>query len=230
LRLSATGTLATLAPGGGPLATLVTVATTHSGEPILLLSALALHTRNLAADKRASLLLVAPGGETGDPLAGARLTLAGTVTRDDDPILRQRFLARHAEASGYAGFADFALYRFTIEAGHLVAGFGRIVALSPTELLTDVSAAEKLIAHEEGAVGHMNSDHADAIGLYATKLLGLPDGAWQMTGVDPEGADLRAGALRGRLDFPEPVSNPGQLRHVLATFAQKARDATPRSP
>ena len=224
LRLAATGSLATLGETGAPFASLVTVATTPAGEPVMLLSTLAVHTRNLARDSRASLLLVAPGGEGGDPLAGARLTLTGRVgAKESDPLLRRRFLSRHAEASGYAGFADFGFHRFTVEGAHLVAGFGRIVALTPAEVLTDCSDAGKLVEHEEGAVEHMNSDHADAIGLYATKLLGLPAGDWQLTGADPEGIDLRLGALRGRLDFPERITTPGDLRGVLVHFAKEAR-------
>ena len=110
LRLAATGALATLTPAGGPFASLVTVAATPAGAPILLLSELAQHTRNLAADRRASLLLVAPGGEDGDPLAGARLTLTGEVgPRDADPALRRRFLARHREAAGLRRFRRFRL-------------------------------------------------------------------------------------------------------------------------
>ena len=71
----------------------------------------------------------------------------------------------------------------------------------------------------------MNADHAAALRLYATALLGLPDGDWRATGVDPHGLDLRAGALRGRLEFPEPVASPGDLRRVLVELALKARAA-----
>ncbi|CAN5184166.1 pyridoxamine 5'-phosphate oxidase family protein [soil metagenome] len=225
LRLAATGSLATLAGDGAPFASLVTVATAPAGEPILLLSSLAVHTRNLGRDPRASLLLVGPGGEGGDPLAGARLTLTGSVgAKDDDPMLRRRFLARHAEAAGYAGFADFGFHRFTIAGAHLVAGFGRIVALTPGDVLTDCGDAAQLLAHEEGAVGHMNSDHGDAVALYATKLLGLPAGGWQMTGADPGGIDLTLGALRARLDFPHRVTTSGELRKVLVDLARQARE------
>ena len=224
LRLAATGALATLTSQGGPFASLVTVATTPAGEPILLLSTLAQHSRNLAADRRASLLLVGPGGEDGDPLAGARLTLTGSVgPRDTDPLLRQRFLARHGEAGGYADFADFGFHRFAVDGGHLVAGFGRIVSLSPADILIDVGRASDLIAAEASAIAHMNGDHAEEIGLYATVLLGLPDGEWRMTGIDPQGIDLAAGVLRGRLDFPETVSDAGALRRVLADLAKAAR-------
>ena len=225
LRLAATGSLGTLDEEGAPFASLVTVATSASGEPVMLLSDLALHTRNLKRDPRASLLLVAPGGESGDPLAGARLTVSGTASRDDDPALRRRFIARHEEAAGYAGFADFGIWRLAVARAHLVAGFGRIVALERSDLLADLTGRNDLLAAEEGAVAHMNADHADALRLYATALLGLPDGDWRATGADPDGLDLRAGPIRGRLDFPEPAATPGELRRVLADLAQRARAA-----
>jgi putative heme iron utilization protein len=225
LRLAATGSLATLSGDGSPFASLVTVATTPAGEPILLLSTLAVHTGNLARDPRASLLLVAPGGEGGDPLAGARLTLVGRVSsREDDPMLRRRFLARHEEAEVYAGFSDFGFRRFEVRSAHLVAGFGRIVDLSRAETLTDCADATELLAAEAGAVEHMNADHADAVALYAARLLGMPMGAWRLTAVDPDGADLRAGALRARLAFPERVTTGGDLRRVLVDLAKKARE------
>jgi putative heme iron utilization protein len=223
LRLAATGALATLDAKGAPFASLVTVATTPAGEPILLLSKLAVHTQNLARSELASLLLVAPGGEGGDPLAGARLTLTGSVGRYDDPTLRRRFLARHEEAAGYADFADFAFYRFAVAGGHLVAGFGRIVDLKPDDILTDVSAAGELIAAEASAIEHMNKDHGEALSLYATKLLGMPAGDWRMTGADPDGIDLRAGATRARLDFGERVTTAAGLRQTLADLAKDAR-------
>ncbi|HZP21404.1 MAG TPA: DUF2470 domain-containing protein [Bauldia sp.] len=223
LRIAATGTLATLR-NGAPFASLVTVATTPSGEPILLLSKLAVHTKNLDADARAALLLVAPGGEGGDPLAGARLTLTGAVTGPDaDPMLRRRFLARHPEAAGYAGFADFSFRRVVPEAAHLVAGFGRIVELAPAEFLTDLAGRGGVVAAEEDTVTRLNADRRDAIRLCATRLLGEPDGDWTVTGADPEGIDLRAGERRARLAFPEPVTSPEGLRQVLAELARKAR-------
>jgi len=233
LRLTVTGSLATLRPGdGAPFVSLVTVATTPAGEPILLLSQLAVHTQNLAADGRASLLLIAPGGEGGDPLAGARLTLTGSVgPADADPELRRRFLARHPESAGYAGFADFGFYRFAVDGGHLVAGFGRIVSLTPAEILSEMDDAGELLAAESGALEHMNADHADAIALYATRLLGRPAGDWRMTGIDPDGADLRSGDDVARLDFPSRITGAGALRRTLADLAGQARAAaTPPPP
>jgi putative heme iron utilization protein len=225
LRLAATGSLATLGADGAPFASLVTVATSPAGEPVMLLSELAVHTKNLRRDPRAALLLVAPGGEGGDPLAGARLTVTGEMAPDDDPADRRRFLARHEEARGYAGFRDFAFWRLAVAESHLVAGFGRIVAVKRGDLLVDCSDSGALIEAEESAVDHMNDDHAEALALYATKLLGLPAGDWRTTGADPDGLDLRAGALRGRLDFPMKARNGGDLRAILVDFARQARQA-----
>jgi hypothetical protein len=225
LRLAATGALATLDGAGAPFASLVTAATTVPGEPILLLSRLAVHTGNLARDPRASLLLVAPGGEGGDPLAGARLSISGEVAGDDDPSTRRRFLARHEEAAAYADFADFAFYRLAVREAHLVAGFGRIVALEAAELLVDCGDSASLIDAEESAVVHMNADHAEALALYATRLCGMVDGNWIATGIDPDGLDLRAGAARARLDFPEKVTSGSELRTSLVKLADDARGA-----
>jgi len=130
--------LATLAPGGGPFASLVALAPSEDGGgPVLLLSRLAVHTRNLAGDPRASLLILgAPGASGEDLLAGPRLTLTGTVVSvGRDVVTRARFLARHHEAAGYVDFADFGFYRLRPTAVHLVAGFGRIGDIPPAALL-----------------------------------------------------------------------------------------------
>jgi len=221
MRLALTGSLATLDEAGRPFASLVTTATSFTGEPVLLLSDLAVHTQNLKRDARASLLLVGPGGEAGDPLAGARVSLTGTVSADADPALGRRFLARHPEAEGYAGFKDFAFYRMSVERGHLVAGFGRIVDIPADDLLIDFD--EALASTEAGAIRHMNDDHADALQLYATELLDLPAGPWRAVGLDTHGFDMICGDMPARLDFPAPVGDPGSLRSTLAALAKQAR-------
>jgi putative heme iron utilization protein len=222
LREGMTGALATLIPSAGdPYCSLVNVATAHDGAPLLLLSTLAIHTKNILADPRASLML--DERKDGDPLEGARVMLMGRVAATDDAIARARYLARHPEADAFVGFKDFAIYRMEIERAHLVAGFGRIVNLAGKDILTDLAGAEALLEAEAGAVEHMNADHADAIRLYATKLLGGPDGAWRCTGCDPEGLDLRFGRMGLRLPFPQRVNASGPLRAVLVQMAQNAR-------
>ena len=90
-------------------------------------------------------------------------------------------------------------------------------------ILTDLTGADALIAAEEGAVEHMNADHAEALGLYATKLAGEPAGRWRATGLDPEGMDLSAGDLTARLAFDKRITGPGDLRDVLVKLAAAAR-------
>jgi putative heme iron utilization protein len=130
-----TGTLATLMPDGAPFASFVLIATDEDGDIVLLISRLARHTKNLAGDRRASLLVVAEGGEGGDPLAGARVTFNGSVDEDVTASGRARFLARHPEAERYAGFGDFQFYRLRISSAHLVAGFGRIADLTREDVV-----------------------------------------------------------------------------------------------
>jgi putative heme iron utilization protein len=222
LREGLSGALATLMPGSGdPYCSLVNVATAHDGSPLLLISKLAIHTKNVLADPRASLML--DERKPGDPLEGARVMLMGRVAATADAKARARYLARHPEAELFAGFPDFAIYRMEIERAHLVAGFGRIVDLAGKDILTDVAAAEALIEAEAGAVAHMNEDHKDALQLYATKLLGAPDGEWHCTGCDPEGLDLRLERVGLRLPFPQRVNASGPLRAVLVQLAQAAR-------
>jgi putative heme iron utilization protein len=106
---------------------------------------------------------------------------------------------------------------------HLVAGFGRIVDIKPKDLLADVSDAQALIDAEPGLIAHMNEDHADACRLYATKLLGAPDGDWRCVGIDPDGLELQQGRTALRLPFPQRITAPGPLRAVLRQLAEQAR-------
>jgi hypothetical protein len=216
--------LATIMPGSGdPYCSLVNVATAPDGAPLLLLSTLALHTKNILADPRASLML--DERKDADPLEGARVMLMGTLVPTAGANARAAYLRRHPDAELFAGFADFSFYRMTISRAHLVAGFGRIVDLTAQDVLTDVSDAESLLAAEGEAIAHMNADHAEACRLYATKLLGGPDGDWKCVGVDPEGIELQCGRMALRLFFPQRVSGPGPLRAILKELAAKARAA-----
>lgn len=227
LRATRAGTLGTLDRNTGhPFASLVNVATDVDGSPVILTSRLSTHTANLEADGRASILLAQSG--KGDPLAHPRLTVLGVfarVERDsaDAARVRRRFLARHPKSELYVGFGDFAFWRMTVAAAHLNGGFARAADLNAAELLTDISGAEELIAAEEGAVEHMNSDHAEATRLYATKLLGEDDGPWRISGLDPDGADLTAGDRTARLAFRERVTSGGALRQMLVELAKQAR-------
>jgi putative heme iron utilization protein len=224
MREARSGALATLMAGSGdPYCSLVNVATQASGMPLLLISRLAIHTRNILADPRASLML--DERREGDPLQGARVMLMGTAVMTESADARRRYLSYQPEAEMFAGFADFAFYELKLKGAHLVAGFGRIVDLAPQDLLTDLTDAEAMVEAEAGAIEHMNADHADTCRLYATKLLGAPDGEWRCVGCDPEGLDLQCGRTGLRLPFPQRVTQPGVLRAVLKQLADQARAA-----
>ncbi len=222
LREGRGGALATLMTGtGDPYCSLVNVASAFDGSPILFISRLAVHTRNILADARVSLML--DERKEGDPLEGARVMLMGRAEQTGDADIRRRYLARQPEAKMFADFPDFFFYRVALSGAHLVAGFGRIVDLKPQDILVDVSGADELVAAEESAVAHMNEDHADACRLYATKLLGAPDGDWRCAGLDPEGLELQNGRIALRLAFPRRVTGAGILRSVLKQLADEAR-------
>jgi heme iron utilization protein len=227
LRTTRAGALATIDRNSGhPFASLVNVATDVDGSPLILISRLSTHTANLERDGRASLLLAAIG--RGDPLAHPRLTVIGTFAQiDRDAHLeqrpRRRFLARHPKAQLYAAFADFSFWRLAVVSAHLNAGFARAADLKAADLMTDIAGAEGLIAAEADAIGHMNRDHAEAVGLYATELLRAEAGAWRLTGLDPEGLDLALNDSTLRLSFPNRVATPEELRKAVVDLANAAR-------
>jgi heme iron utilization protein len=225
LRRRREGALATLMVGSGdPYCSLVNVASNPDGSPILLISRLAVHTKNILADPRVSLML--DERAAGDPLEGARIMLLGRaeqVGASDLEVARWRYLNAHPSAEAFVDFKDFSFFRIRPSGTHLVAGFGRIVDLKPEQFLTDISDAAALLEAGQGAVEHMNADHREALNLYATRLLGAEPADWRCTGCDPDGIDLQSGAKTLRLEFPERVTGPGELRKALVKLAEEAR-------
>ncbi|SED83232.1 HugZ family protein [Bradyrhizobium erythrophlei] len=225
LRRSRQGALATLMAGSGdPYCSLVNLASHPDGSPILLISRLALHTRNILADDRVSLML--DERAEGDPLEGARIMLAGRaeeVAEAERELVRRRYLGTHPSAEAFVEFKDFSFFVIRSSSAHLVAGFGRIVDLKPAQFLTDLGGAAALLEAEPGAVAHMNEDHREAMNLYATRLLGAESAEWLCIGCDPDGMDMQAGRDTLRLDFPERVSNGTELRKMLVRLAGEAR-------
>lgn len=213
---------------GHPYASLVLIATEPDGSPVLLVSRLALHTRNLEADGRATLLIDGTDG-LGDPLSGARVTLFGIARKADSPAALRRFVARHPSSGGYSTFPDFSAYTLRLTKAHFIAGFGRIVTLDGASLLTRTDDAAELIAAEPDILAHMNSDHADAVQLYATQLAGQQTGDWRMVGIDPGGFDLLHRTNTARVEFREPVHTPKEARMALVALANEARDRKERA-
>ena len=225
LRATRVGALGTLdAQTGFPVTTLVSIATDLDGAPIILVSGLSHHTKNLAADPRCSVLLVQAG--KGDPLAHPRLTMATRAIEVDDAIVRRRFLARHPKAALYVDFPDFRFYRLEPLSIAINGGFARAFDGDARYILSDIPDREAFAALEESAVTHMNDDHPDTVTLYASTLSGMPKGKWKISGIDPHGVDLALGDQVARVSFVAQVTDAKSLHTALRALAEAAR-ATP---
>ena len=237
LAASRTGALATVALDGGfPFGSLVAYAVDGAGRPLLCLSDLAEHSRNLAVDPRASLMVSATGshslspGGAGDPLALARVTVLGSVVelRDDErSAALDAYRERHPDAF-YAAFDDFRLYRLDVASVRYVGGFGRMSWVSAD----DHAAAEPdpLYPHAAGVVEHMNDDHPDALVAYCRVFGGRPTtGYAEMVGVDRYGFTMLAvdeGAtdrVAVRIPFGRQVDTVGAVRAAMIELLHEAR-------
>lgn len=233
LRTVPMATLATADAGrdGWPHASLAAVANTHVGTPVLLLSRLSEHTRNLDADARAALLLDASEG-LANRMAGERLTVSGRLRpmaaggpRDEAAA---RYLRRHPGARAYADFGDFAWYAMAVERAHLIGGFAKAYELDASTMLPPLPADYGLAQAEEGILEHMNDDHRDTVQLYANALARRPGNGWYLTGIDGWGIDLKAGGGVARIPFAAPIVDAQGARRTLMALAEHARTATAR--
>lgn len=222
LRGSGQGTLATLDPASGyPLATLVTCAPAVNGAPLFFLSALSLHTRNLQADPRVSLLLMAGG--KGDPLAHPRLSLVGRCLRDDDGTTKPRFLARHPKAMLYADLPDFAMWRLEIEAAHFNGGFARARMLTLGDLLCEPAVSDAFAAQQAPVLARL---HHHALADIA-RLLSADPQYVTLLAVDADGLDLTLGGQGRRLAFSRRLNAPDEVMDTVSQMAGNARSPAP---
>ncbi len=235
LAATRTGALATVSVDGGfPFGSLVAYAVDDVGRPLLCLSDLAEHSRNLAADSRASLMACASAGGSGDPLALARVTVLGTVVelRDDlRAAALHTYRQRHPDAF-YAVFGDFRLYRLDVSSVRYVGGFGRMSWVSAD----DHAAAEPdpLRPHVAGIVGHMNDDHADALVAYC-RVFGKRQTTEraEMVGVDRYGFTMLATDVGStdrtavRIPFGTQVDSVGEVRAAMIALLHEARTPEP---
>jgi putative heme iron utilization protein len=207
---------------GRPYVSLAMVALDLDATPLLLLSDLAEHTRNIAADPRVSLLFDATV-DAPVPLSAARATLQGRAAVTTEPRHLVRYVARHPDAADYAGFRDFRLYAVAVDRAHLVAGFGRIHWVPGEEVLLPPAAVQTLGEAEPEILQHMNEEHVDAIQLYAQALLGRRGQGWRLSGIDPDGCDLVLGTEAARLGFDKPVHTAEDARAELVRLVRQAR-------
>lgn len=220
LRRARSAALATTLADGTPYASLVTVAVDVDVAPILLLSELSDHTKNLARDPRASLLVEA-ASRRHNPQTGPRVSLIGRIVREDDARLKRRFLARHPDAALYAGFADFHIHRMAVERAHLVAGFGRASWLDAAEIRRDGAGIAGLAAAEEALLARLNGPLAGVVQQAAGRL-GLAGSDWTVIAVDTDGIDLWRRRAFARLDFPTPVDAPDDVEPAVRAAATAA--------
>lgn len=231
VRQARSATLSTIArePEGFPYGSLVTVATDDRGRPLLLLSTLAEHTRNLLARSDASVLLTEPLDSHDQPLAVGRVTILGPCTRvaDDEKVaVRETFLAQQPSSSYYVDFKDFAFYRLEPTSLRYVGGFGRMSWVTAEDYR--VAEPDPLASAAAGILKHMNDDHADAVLAYAKVLAGVGDAEGAtMTAVDRYGFDLAAITPAGpralRLAFDAPVADNDEVRRAMVTLVKRAR-------
>lgn len=207
---------------GWPYGSLVSVALDCDGSPLMLFSTLSDHTRNLAKDSRASLLFEETS-RLKNPQTGPRVTVTGRIKKTTQDRHRRRFLARHPEAALYAGFGDFNFFRMQIDRAHFVGGFAKAIWLKGADILADAKAAAAVAKAEVAVLDHMNSDHPDAVDHYAVTLLGRSGRGWKMTGIDPDGADLRLGGRVARLPFENPARDRKAVREELVRLAGQGR-------
>lgn len=218
--LGRTGTLATLSRKytGHPFASVMPYALDELGRPLMLISSMAMHTQNLTADPRASLLVTQP--TAGDPLAAGRLTLMGEgrkVPEVEIDRVKSTYLAAHANAAYWVDFDDFAFWRLEPADLYFVGGFGAMDWVSAAEYMT--AKPDPLADVSESILQHMNADHAAALLTYARAWAGEPSDEATMVSVDRLGFKLRLRTgerIHGvRIPFPREVTTTGQCREVF---------------
>ncbi|HSE94133.1 MAG TPA: DUF2470 domain-containing protein, partial [Methylomirabilota bacterium] len=210
------GTLATLArrPPGHPFASLMPYAPDADGQPLLLISSMAVHTQNLAGDPRASLLVTQPD-MSGEPLAGGRVTLMGEGRRlpeGEVGVARETYLARQANAAYWADFEDFAFFRLEVTDVYFVGGFAAMGWVDADEYRA--ARPDPLADAASSILEHMNRDHAGALIEYARFFAGAEAEEATMAAVDRLGFKLRLrqGHRRWsvRIGFPRGVTSAGE--------------------
>jgi putative heme iron utilization protein len=232
------GVLSTLSKRlrGWPFGSITPFATSASGEPLILISEIAEHTRNLRQDARAS-LLVQDARALEDPQAGARVTLIGYAVPVAGPYLddaRARYLKRFPNSAGYFDAHDFSLFRIQIKDVRFIGGFGEIYWLKGEEVI-DIARDSEIdpLAPEIAPVcDHMNQDHAEALNLCAAAYAGMSPESAQMIHLDSHGFDIvaleRGNHKHFRIDFASPVRTAEEVRAAMIDLIKRARETVAR--
>ena len=225
--LGRVGSLSTISrkQSGFPFGSVMPYGLDDRGRPIFLISTMAMHTQNLQADPRASLLVAPPSG---DPLGSSRVTLIGNVTQISEPDIveaRELYLDRYADSRYWIDFEDFSLYRMEVIDVYYIGGFGVMGWVSASEY--EQSKPDPLADTAGGIIQHMNNDHKDALILLARVFAGIESLEATMTSVDRLGFHVRLKTQEGvrgaRIAFLQEVSSPMEARKVLVEMTRQAR-------
>lgn len=205
---------------GYPFGSMTPFVLDHDGNPLILISTIAEHTRNIQANPRVSLIAFDPGAA--DMQAGERLTLVGDaepVSKDDAP-LRARYLRYFPQAEQYFDMHDFLFHRITVQQARYIGGFGKIHWIEGSQL----RPAENLLAQQEpGIIEHMNADHADSLRSYCRHWHGIAPASAEMLGIDTDGFDVRADDKILRFSFAAPITDALSARAALVAMSKTAR-------
>ncbi|HKV40449.1 MAG TPA: DUF2470 domain-containing protein [Blastocatellia bacterium] len=216
---------------GWPFGSIAPYGLTDAGDPILLISEIAEHTRNLRADARAS-LLIRDSTAMEDPQAGARATLMGYAMPVPEPFLQgasRNYLDLFPNSSGYFSAHDFTLFQIKLTQVRYIGGFGEIHWISAGEITDDCKhdSSDPLSHHSERILSHMNQDHGEALIMFADKFGSMNACSSRMISADSQGFDLVAvqdGIHRHlRIKFPEPVTTPEDARRVIVEMVRQVR-------
>ena len=214
---------------GFPFGSVMPYGLDERGRPIFLISTMAMHTQNLLADARAS-LLVTQSEAGGDPLGASRVTLVGSVAQIAELEVveaRALYLDRYANSKYWVDFEDFAFYHMELVDVYYVGGFGVMGWVSASDYET--AWPDPLADAATGIIQHMNADHREALILLARAFAGVDSQEATMTAVDRLGFHLRLktqDGMRGvRIAFTREVGNPAETRNVLVEMTRQARQA-----
>lgn len=221
LHVTHSGVLSTISARleGYPFGSIAPFVLDHDGNPLILISTIAEHTKNIQADPRVSLIAFDPA--SGDMQAGARLTLVGDATQaPKDDALRARYLRYFPQAEGYFNMHDFQFYRIAVRQARYIGGFGKIHWIPGDEMRTP---ANRLAEQEIAIVEHMNADHDENLRAYCRHVHNVNPEEAVMIGIDTDGFDVRADGTLLRFGFDTPVTDAQQARAALVALAKACR-------
>jgi heme iron utilization protein len=230
VHIGGTGTLSTLSrkQPGFPFGSVMPYGLDERGRPVFLISSMAMHTQNLQADPRASLLVTQPDS-SGDPLGASRVTLIGNVDKISKPEIeaaRDLYLKRHANSKYWVDFEDFSFYRMDVIDVYYVGGFGVMGWVQASEY--NEARPDPLADDAVPIIEHMNADHKDAMVLLARSFAGIEGQEAAMTAVDRLGFHVRLKTQDGmkgtRIAFLREVTTPEQARKILVEMVRQARE------